>query len=750
MRIFELYSRMLLLRRPLIGALVVSGLLAAACGSDVTSTAESETRLVDAEAALVEAEAAAAEARSEAEAAQAEAEAAHGAVDVMRAEAEAAQVVADEARAAADAVRAEAAAAQGEVEEAEAAAAAARAEAEAAQVVADEARAAADAVRAEAEAAQGEVEEAEAAADAARAQAVVARLEVEEAEAAAAAARAEAAAAQAAQEQAAASSTVTAETPTSTATTAAPPPAEEGPSPDMATDEAMDGDMDMGDGTGMAAAGDGFGSAATPARAPQLSLGPCRGCSSNTFEDYGVNPFVNTAEDPASTFALDVDTASYVVARNYLRGGALPPPAAVRTEEFVNYFDGGYEPVPDEFVIDTEAAPSPFAPDGYVLLRVGVQAPVVLADVVFPQSVIVVMDRSGSMGETAGYGGEQLERIRLAHQAVGLLLDGLSDGVRVGIVSYDDVVDTVVEPTDVAGNRDRIMQLVRDEVYPRGSTNAEAGLVSGYDMALREADAGRTVLVILLSDGVANVGATRTEEILEGIGERGDIGLSTVGVGLGPFNDVLMEQLANTADGTYHYIDSFEEARRIFAENLESLLSLAARDAKIQVVFNPDTVRSYRLLGFENRDVADEDFRDNTVDAGEVGLGQSATALYELELEEPGGESGDPSWLATATLRYERVRRGSITEIEESITEADIIASFAAAAAHFRLAAVVAEFAEVLRGSPFVDDGDAGMSVLATEAAAVAEALSGNPEAAELTRLIDAARRARGDTDGGG
>ncbi len=469
--------------------------------------------------------------------------------------------------------------------------------------------------------------------------------------------------------------------------------------------------------------------------------GECWGCSSDIFQDYGVNPFVDTYRDPLSTFALDVDTASYVVTRNYLDGGSLPPMEAVRVEEFVNYFDGGYEPEWDEFLIDMEAAPSPFSRDGYVLLRVGVQAPDVLADVVIPDSVIVVMDRSGSMGEQAGYGGEWLDRIELAHEAVDLLLDGLPDGTRVGIVSYDDSVSTVVEPTDVAGNRDRIMRRVRDEVYPRGSTNAGAGLERGFDLAQAEARRGRDVLVMLLSDGVANVGATRTDEILRDIGDRSEIGLTTIGVGLGPFNDVLMEQLANSADGTYHYIDSTHEARRIFGSNIVSLLALAARDAKIQVEFNPDTVLSYRLLGFENRDVADEDFRDNTVDAGEVGLGQSSTALYELEPAGRSRERGSRDWLATATLRYQRPRRGSITEIEASIGGADIARSFASASPHFRLAAVAAEFAEVLRRSPFVEYRDADMSLLVEEAWYAADDLRRDRDAEELARLIEDARR---------
>ena len=761
--------------------------------------AEAEVARADAEAARAEAQAA----RAEAQAAQVELEQAEEAAGGMRlanataqsrvedaeeavaaalAEVESARVAADEARAAAEAMRAEVATARSEVERAEAAAVATRAVVEAARAQAAVAQQEADEARARAEEANAEAGAAEDAAAVARAVTASANAEAQEAEAAAeladetaAAAQAEAAlaleraaaaeaaaaeAARAAQEQAAASPTSTtaaATTPTTTSAATSP----EGPPEDIATED-MSGDYDMAD-----AMDDGGGppSAASPSAAstrgsPSGAAAPgspqlrppsgCPDCSGNTFEDYGVNPFVSTDEDPLSTFALDVDTASYVVARNFLRGDELPPPEAVRVEEFVNYFDGGYEPVPDEFVIGTEAAPSPFAADGHVLLRVGVRAPDVLAGVAAPESIVVVMDRSGSMGQAAGYRGERLERIQLAHRAVELLLEGLADGTRVGIVTYDDRVETVIEPTDVAGNRDSIMRRVRDEVTPRGSTNAAAGLVSGYEMALAEADSGRPVLVLLLSDGVANVGATRTEEILEQIGERGDIGLSTIGVGLGPFNDALMEQLANTADGTYHYIDSFGEARRILADNLPSLLSVAARDAKIQVEFNPATVRSYRLLGFENRDVADEDFRDNTVDAGEVGLGQSSTALYELELVPPSERQGAATTLATVTLRYERPRRGSITEIEAGIGAGDAAASFAAAGAHFRLAAVVAEFAEVLRASPFVDEGHTDMVELAAQAAAVAEALGDEPDADDLVTLIDAARRASGDSSGSG
>ena len=479
--------------------------------------------------------------------------------------------------------------------------------------------------------------------------------------------------------------------------------------------------------------------AASDRERPEERRRACVECQSNTFEDYGVNPFVDTYEDDLSTFALDVDTASYVVTRNYLEGGALPPIEAVRVEEFVNYFDGGYQPLIDEFNITLEAAPSPFSDPDRVMLRVGVQAPEVLSDLVIPESVVLVIDRSGSMGETAGPADRPMERMTLVHEAVELLVSGLPGRTRVGVVAYNDRSTTILDPTRVSGNADWIIDEIRSRVHPGGSTNAEAGLVRGFDMALREADGGRAVLVILLSDGVANVGATRTDDLLEEIGERGDIGLTTIGVGLGPFNDELMEQLANKADGTYHYIDTPDEARRIFVENLNSLLASVARDAKIQVEFDRDKVISYRLLGFENRAIADEDFRDDTRDAGEVGAGQSSTALYEVTLDRGWDRSRGP--IATATLRYQRPASERIVETWASLHADDVESSFRDAGAHFRLAVVVAEFAEVLRDSPFVEDRS--MEELSYQAERVADDLRRDDDAEELAGLIDTARRIR-------
>ncbi|MYA25424.1 MAG: DUF3520 domain-containing protein [Acidimicrobiales bacterium] len=460
----------------------------------------------------------------------------------------------------------------------------------------------------------------------------------------------------------------------------------------------------------------------------------------DNFVDYGVNPFVDTLDDPFSTFALDVDTASYTVTRNFLDGGQLPPFEAVRVEEFVNYFDGGYDDDIDEFTISVEAAPSPFADPDDLLLRVGVQAPRIVSDALRPDSVILVLDSSGSMNEQIGSGNDRSRRIELVYDAVDLLLEGLDPETRVGVVAYANHARTVARPAQVGRNHDDLVRRIQRDVRPGGSTNVADGLVTGFRMAESEASRGRHVLVLLFSDGVANVGATETDRILRQLGERSDIGLSTIGVGLGPFNDELMEQLANRADGSYHYIDNHDEARRLLGGDITSFVSVAARDAKVQVIFNPDTVAAYRLIGFENRDVADRDFRNDAVDAGEVAIGQSATALYELTLVDPDSRSRRNSeTLAKVTLRYERPASERITEQSATITARDADRSFDDADRHFRLAAVAAEFAEVLRDSWFVDDWS--MRILSSEADAVARDFRGSDDVAELARLIDAARR---------
>ena len=506
-----------------------------------------------------------------------------------------------------------------------------------------------------------------------------------------------------------------------------------------------------------AGASDSMSPPASPPPWPILSEQP-RHQPSDTFQDYGVNDFVDTVDDRLSTFALETDTASYTIARSFITGGDLPPHDAVRTEEFVNYFDYGYPSAPDEFTVSVEAAPSPFAADGDLLMRVAVQAPRQSRHVVQPDTIILVLDSSGSMSTLIG-GSEHPDdyeycadpwthsghaaaadqrdhercgtrRIDLVHRMARLLLDNADDNTRFGVVAYETDSRIVVRPETVEDNRDILHRRIVRDVQPGGSTNVAAGLQAGYRMALDETDAGRTALVLLISDGVANVGAVRTDDILEHIGERSDIGLSTIGVGLGPFNDVLMEQLANHADGTYRYIDTPAEADRLLSDGIDPLIAVAARDAKIQIEFDPDTVAAYRLIGYENREIADDDFRDDTVDAGEIPLGLSSTALYELKLVD--GETASRA-LAEVTLRYSQPASDTVTETAVTLTADDTHNSFDDTDAAFRLAAAAAELAETLRASPYADQPD--MTELHRTANRLADELADTPDADTITEL---------------
>ncbi len=370
------------------------------------------------------------------------------------------------------------------------------------------------------------------------------------------------------------------------------------------------------------------------------------------FRHYGVNPFIDTEDDYLSTFAMDVDTASYTVARRFVQDGNLPHPDSVRVEEFVNYFDQGYEPpAEDAFAIHLDGSPSPFGRENLWLLRVGLQGHQVSARDRKDSTLIFAIDVSGSMGRE--------DRLELVKRSLNLLVNELRPSDKVGIVIYGDRGSVVLQPT--SGREQGAILEAIDSLRPGGSTYVEDGLRLAYRMAAEEVEDGRITRVMLLSDGVGNVGNTGSDSILKVIKSQVEAGvtLTTVGFGMGNYNDILMEQLANDGDGTYHYVDSLIEAQRIFVENLAGTLQVIARDAKIQVEFNPEVVRSYRLLGYENRRVADDDFRDNSVDAGEVGAGHSVTALYEMKLID-----GANGILATAKIRYSHPEQERWTEIQ--------------------------------------------------------------------------------------
>jgi Ca-activated chloride channel family protein len=258
-----------------------------------------------------------------------------------------------------------------------------------------------------------------------------------------------------------------------------------------------------------------------------------------------------------------------------------------------------------------------------------------------------------------------------------------------------------LEPTSIR-ERDRIVAAI-EQLHPSGSTNAEQGIRMGYQMADSVFEPGKINRIILCSDGVANVGRTGADALLKTIKRYADKGitLSTIGFGMGNYNDVLMEQLGDKGNGNYAYVDTWSESRRVFMENLTGMLQVIARDVKIQVAFDSDKVDRYRLLGYENRDVDDDKFRDDKEDGGEIGSGHQVTALYEIKLKE--GASGQ---IGQVFVRFKDPESFEVTEVSRPISSDIFRPTFAAASTDFKLAAAAAEFAEILRGSYWAKGGD--------------------------------------------
>jgi len=407
------------------------------------------------------------------------------------------------------------------------------------------------------------------------------------------------------------------------------------------------------------------------------------------FKNYGVNPFIDTEDDHLSTFATDVDTGSYTVCRGFLQDGHLPPDDAVRVEEFVNYFDYGYAaPQEDVFSVYAEAAPWSFGEGrkNSYLLRLALKAQQISEKNRKPAILTFVIDVSGSMNRE--------NRLGLVKKCLRMLVEKLRPEDKIGIAVYGSRGRKIMGHKGL-DEKDDILA-TSETLHAEGSTYAEEGIRIGYEMAEKAYKKGCINRVILCSDGVANVGQTGADAILEVIKKKAEKGvtLSSLGFGMGNYNDVLLERLGDKGNGYYAYIDTIAEAKRLFEDNLTGALQVVARDVKVQVDFNPDVVRSYRLIGYENRDVPDDKFRDDKYDGGEVGAGHSVTALYELKLWP--GKSGTA---ATTFVRYKDPDTRAVTEFKSSIATSEFNESFGESSDEFTLAATVGEFAEILRKS---------------------------------------------------
>jgi Ca-activated chloride channel homolog len=447
------------------------------------------------------------------------------------------------------------------------------------------------------------------------------------------------------------------------------------------------------------------------------------------FEDYGVNPSIDTEDDNLSTFALDVDTGSYTVMRSYINGGNLPPQDSVRVEEYVNYFEQGYEPplAHQAFSINLDGGPSPFTQtERYDMLRIGIQGFEVDEKDRKPASLTFVIDVSGSM--------DMDNRLGLVKQSLEMLVEQLHSDDTVSIVVYGSDARIILEPTR-GSDADTILSAIY-RLQPEGATNAEAGLRLAYRTAMQAYNPDGINRVILCSDGVANVGQTEADNILEMIDHyiAEGITLTTIGFGMGNYNDTLMEQLANNGNGFYAYIDDRNEARKLFIDELTGTLQTIALDAKVQVQFNPEVVKNYRLVGYENRAVADDEFRDNSVDAGEIGAGHSVTALYEVKLY-PDARGR----IATVFMRWQDPDTNQVVEISQDYEVNQLAFDFRETDPYFQRAVIVAEYAEILRDSYWAEDSS--LDDVYDEAKRLEDYLYRDDSMSELVDLIRMALR---------
>lgn len=404
----------------------------------------------------------------------------------------------------------------------------------------------------------------------------------------------------------------------------------------------------------------------------------------NVFVDVGDSGWVQTASDRESTFALDVDTGSFAVARTFVDNGHRPEPDSIRIEEWVNSFDYADPPPTDGALgLTVESAASPRAAEGTTTVRVGVSTEQLAAEDRPAANVTFVIDTSGSMNIR--------ERLGLVQSSLALLTTSLRPDDTIAIVVYGSDAEPLLAPTPVS-EIDTIVEAI-ESLRPGGSTNMEAGLLLGYEQAREGYDPEAVNVVVLASDGVANVGVTDPDVLTDQISRASDEGihLVTVGYGMGNYNDRLMEQLANQGNGFYSYVDTFEEAERLFVEELTPTLHVVAYDTKAQVVFDEEQVERYRLIGYENRRLDDSDFTDDAVDAGELGAGHQVSALYEVE---PVGDAAPGQQLGTVSLRWADHAGGEATQLDAPISWPD-----AEASSSLRLAALVADTAELLKGT---------------------------------------------------
>ncbi|MGW8767174.1 vWA domain-containing protein [Streptomyces sp. NPDC055815] len=477
--------------------------------------------------------------------------------------------------------------------------------------------------------------------------------------------------------------------------------------------------------TGCSASGGGSAGDRSSTRAPKGGAAAPDGRTAAPREGEQRSPA--PAPDYLSTFALDVDTASYGYARRTLAEGRLPDPTTVRPEEFVNSFRPDYErPKDNGFSVTLDGARA--GRDGWSLVRVGLATRGADRTAERPPAALTfVVDVSGSMDEPG--------RLDLVKESLGLLAGQLRDDDSIALVTFSDEAETKLPMTRVGEARGRIREVV-DALATSSSTNVEAGVRTGYDVAVAGHRKGATNRVVLLSDALANTGDTEAESILARIDEeRREYGITLFGVGVGSeYGDDFMERLADKGDGQTTYVSTSAQARKVFVDQLPAHVELRARDAKAQVAFDRRTVEKFRLIGYENREVADEDFRNDRVDGGEIGAGHTVTALYAVKTR-----PGTTGTVATATVRWLDPQSRAPHERSGTVGTAALTGDiWGEGHDSLQLTAITAYFADALRGGDL--PGAPGLPALTNRAGAIADR-SGS---AVVRELADALRQASG------
>jgi Ca-activated chloride channel homolog len=500
-----------------------------------------------------------------------------------------------------------------------------------------------------------------------------------------------------------------------------------------------------------------YGGAVPPAAVamplPQEGIGPGQGGDKYAFIEE--NDFRTVKDAPLSTFSIDVDTASYAKTRaNLLEHHALPPPDAVRIEELINYFEYDYAGPADKhpFAVHVETAGCPWQSQ-HRLVRFGIQGRRMERE--RPASNLVfLIDVSGSMNEP--------KKLPLVQRALTMLVRQLGEKDRVAIVVYAGAAGLVLPPT--SGSDQAAILTAIAGLRAGGSTNGGQGIQMAYQQAQANFVKGGVNRVLLCTDGDFNVGVTSPGELVRLAAEKAKVGvyLSVLGFGFGNHNDALLEELSNKANGNYAFLDSDREASKVLVQQMQGTLVTIAKDVKIQVEFNPAQVTAYRLIGYENRKLADRDFNDDAKDAGDIGAGHSVTALYEIvpagaasdlgrpevdplkyrpanlaDIEKPASPS-DPavaSELLTLKLRYQQPEGRKSTLM--TIPVQDRGASFATSSGDFQFATAVATFGMLLRDSKFKGDATYA-SILETASAARGHDRHGLRS--EFLRLVTAAQ----------